>query len=403
VTLRRRLVLVFVAYLALAAVSAGSAFWVASQRDDEIARLDAIVAQGDLSGAQQEEFEAANDRLDDLRDQLHLVIGGALIASIVLTFWAALLVRRSVTRPVDRISDAVRRVRRGDRHTSVPATGPIELARLGADVEDLRRQLNLEILEAVRSREALEARATVVLSLRSQLEPEVEELPPEWTVAAQVEPAEGIVAGDCYDIVRLSPTMLGFVVVDISGHGAVSGILALRCQDMLRAALRNGLEPGDSIQWASEQIDDLGDETFLSAFVGVADLVSGEIRYANAGHPPAILCTTKEAVQLSPTGPIVGLSVGAWSTARATVAAGDTLAIYTDGLVEVRDEQGIAFGLERLVGVVCGSVSDDADAIAKRCLDEISDFAPDRLRDDATVVLLCRGPRTERRKVKLRT
>ena len=401
-TLRRRLVLVFVAYLALAVVSAGSAFWVASERDDEIARLDAIVEQGDLTGAQMAEFEAANDRIDDLREQLTFVIGAALLASVVLTFWAALLVRRSVTRPVDRIGDAVRRVRGGDRQTTVPATGPIELARLGADVEDLRRQLNVEILEAVRSREALEDRATVVLSLRSQLEPEVEELPEDWTVAAQVEPAEGIVAGDCYDVVRLSQSSLGFVVVDISGHGAVSGILALRCQDMLRAALRNGLEPAGAIQWASEQIDDLGDETFLSAFVGVADLATGEIRYANAGHPPAVLCTTKHAIELLPTGPIVGLSVGTWSTAHATLAAGDTLAIYTDGLTEVRDESGAAFGLERLVDLVCRASCDDADSIVKRCLDEIADYAPDRLRDDATVVLLCRGPRVERRPVKLR-
>ncbi len=402
-TLRRRLVLVFAAYLALAVVSAGSAFWVASQRDDEIARLDALVQQGDLTGAQKTEFDAANNHLDELRDQLTLVIGGALIASVLVTFGAALLVRRSVTRPVDRISDAVRRVRGGDRQTTVPTTGPVELARLGADVEDLRRQLNLEILEAVRSREALEERATVVLSLRSQLEPDFDELPEGWTVAAQVEPAEGVVAGDCYDIVRISASVLGFVVVDISGHGAVSGILALRCQDMLRAALRNGLEPGAAIQWASEQIDDLGDETFLSAFVGVVDMGTGEVRYANAGHPPALLCTTKLAVELGPTGPIVGLPTGGWSTARAAVAAGDTLAIYTDGLIEVRDDSGVAFGVERLVDLVCAASCDEADAIAKRCIDEITNFAPERLRDDATVVLLCRGPRVERRRVKLRS
>jgi serine phosphatase RsbU (regulator of sigma subunit) len=402
VTLRRRLVLVFAAYLALAVVSAGSAAWVASQRDDEIARLDAIVEQGDLTGAQRAEFDAANDRLDELRQQLTVVIGSALLASVALTFWAALLVRRSVTLPVDRIGDAVRRVRRGDRQTTVPATGPVELARLGADVEDLRRQLNLEILEAVRSREALEERATVVLSLRSQLEPEIDELPAGWTVAAQVEPAEGIVAGDCYDIVRLSPSVLGFVLVDISGHGAVSGILALRCQDLLRAALRNGLEPAGAIHWASDQLDDLGEETFLSAFIGVADLATGEIRYANAGHPPAVLCTTEHAIGLGPTGPIVGLDVGTWSTAHATVAPGDTLAIYTDGLIEVRDEDGVEFGLERLVDLVCGASCDDADAIVKRCLDEIGDYAPGRLRDDATVVLLCRGPRADRDPVKLR-
>ncbi len=401
-TLRRRLVLIFAAYLTVALVSAGSAFWVTTLRDREIDRLDAVLEPDELTAAEQAEVDRAHDRLDDLHDQLNLVIGGTLLASIGLTIWAARLVRRSVTRPVDRIGDAVRRVRRGDRHTAVPATGPVELARLGADVEDLRRQLNVEILDAVRSREALEEQATVLLSLRSQLEPEVEALPDGWTVAAQVEPAEGVVAGDCYDVVRITPSQLGFVLVDISGHGAVSGILALRCQDMLRAALRNGLDPGASLQWAWEQLDDLGDETFLSAFVGVVDFATGGIRYANAGHPPAVLCRSDEAVELGPTGPIVGLPDGTWHTARDSMARGDTLTVYTDGLVEARDDAGELFGVERLVDVVCDASGDEAAAIAKRCINEIAHFVPERLHDDATVVLLCRGPRARRPAVRLR-
>jgi serine phosphatase RsbU (regulator of sigma subunit) len=241
----------------------------------------------------------------------------------------------------------------------------------------------------------------VLLSLRSQLEPDVEALPEEWTVAGQVEPAEGVVAGDCYDLVRISASQLGLVVVDISGHGAVPGVLALRCRELLRAALRNGLDPGASVHWAHDQLDDLGDETFLSAFVAVADLATGGLRYANAGHPPAILCAADVAVELPPTGPIVGPFEGRWQTAYARVAEGDTLAVHTDGLIEVRRADGEEFGLERLVEVVCRASCDDADAIVKGALDEITNFAPGRLRDDATIVLLCRGPRVSRPPVML--
>jgi serine phosphatase RsbU (regulator of sigma subunit) len=403
VTLRRRLVLILAAYLVLATVSAGSAFWVATLRDREIDRVDALVDPSALSPAERAEFDAANDHLDDLRRALTVVIGGTLLATIILTLGAARLVRRSVTQPVDRIGSAVSRVRRGERHTAVPATGPVELARLGADVEDLRRQLNVEILDAVRAREALEEQAAVLLSLRSQLQPEVRALPDGWTVAAHVEPAEGVVAGDCYDVVRLSPSQLGFVVVDISGHGAVSGILALRCQDLLRASLRNGLDPGASLVWTRDQLDDLGDETFLSAFVGVVDFATGGVRYANAGHPPALLCTRSEAVELGPTGPIVGLPEGAWTTAHAAIAPADTLAVYTDGLIEVRGRAGEEFGLGRLVELMCGASFDEAAAVVKRCMEGIANFAPERLRDDATIVMLCRGPRAERPAVKLRS
>jgi serine phosphatase RsbU (regulator of sigma subunit) len=373
VTLRRRLVWVFAAY---ALILAAAAAWLLR-------------------------IVLVHDRADGLRTELSVGVAAMVLGTLAVTLGAVVVVRRSVTRPLDRIGRAVHEVRNGARHVSVPATGPIELARLGADVERLRRQLNTEVLDAVKAREAVEQSASVLLSLRSQLEPDVEALPHEWTAAGRVEPAEGVVAGDCYDLVRMSASQLGLVVVDISGHGAVPGVLALRCRELLRAALRNGLDPGESVHWAHTQLDDLGDETFLSAFVAVADLATGGLRYANAGHPPPIVCAADVVVELAPSGPIVGPLEGTWQTAYARLAAGDTLAVYTDGLVEVRRDDGEEFGVERLVDVVGRSAYEEADAIVKRALDEIAGFAPERLRDDATVVLLCRGPRVARPLVSL--
>jgi len=375
VTLRRRLLLVFAAYVLVAL--AGAVL---------VLRL---VMVHDQAG------------VDDLRTQLNLVIGGMVLATLAVTIAATILVRRSVTRPLDRIGSAVRDVRAGARHTSIPTTGPRELARLGADIERLRRQLNSEMLDALKAREAVEQSASVLLSLRSQLQPDLDALPNEWTATGQVEPAEGVVAGDCYDLVRMSASQLGLVVVDISGHGAVPGVLALRCRELLRAALRNGLDPGESVHWAYDQLDDLGDETFLSAFVAVADLATGGLRYANAGHPPPVLCASDVVVELPPTGPIVGPIDGQWQTAFTRLAAGDTLAVYTDGLIEVRRDDGEEFGVERLIEIVSRASSDEAEVVVKRALDEVTGFAPGRLRDDATIVLLCRGPRVTRSVVKL--
>jgi serine phosphatase RsbU (regulator of sigma subunit) len=404
VTLRRRLLLVFAAYVLVGL--AGTIFVARGVMlsDQAADREEAILERLDmteLSADDQAALQAAEDRRDELRTERNLVILAMLVTTSALTIGAALLVRRSVTAPLDRIARAVREVRVGARHTSIPAIGPPEIARLAHDVERLRRQLNNEVLDAVKAREAVEQSASVLLSLRSELQPDLDALPADWTVAGQVEPAEGVVAGDCYDLVRMSASQLGLVVVDISGHGAVPGVLALRCRELLRAALRNGLDPGASVRWAHDQLDDLGDETFLSAFVAVADLATGGLRYANAGHPPPILCTTDVVVELPPTGPIVGPLAGEWQTAYTRLAAGDTLAVYTDGLVEVRRRDREEFGVERLVDVVSGAGADEADAIVKRALDEIAGFATGRLRDDATVVLLCRGPRLNRPAAKL--
>jgi serine phosphatase RsbU (regulator of sigma subunit) len=392
VSLRRRLLLVSLVYLVVVLAGGALVLRISTERDDVIEDQRALVAAAPLDDAQQGELNAIQNRLDDLRIQLNATIGMTLGLAFATALAAAFLTRRWVTRPIERLARAVRSARSGKVGVIAPQ-GPREIADLARDVDAMRRQMNRALYDAVRARETIEQSASVVLQLRSELATGVEELPDGWTVAAQVQAAEGVVAGDCYDIINLPPSGLGLVIVDISGHGAVSGILALRCKELLRAGLRDGFEPDEAVQWAAEQLDDLGDETFLTAFVAVIDLPTGDVTYANAGHPPALLCSPSHAAELESTGPIVGPFVGPWQNASAGLDPGDTLAVYTDGLIEVRNAAGKEFGVQRLTDIVCGAAPDDAEAIVKRCVDDVTSFAPGRLRDDVTIALLCRGQR----------
>ena len=224
---------------------------------------------------------------------------------------SAWLIRRWVTHPIDQLIADVRRVAAGDLDDPIRATGPPEIAELASDIEDMRRSIDEQRVNAERTREAVEQNATVVLALRSQLEPEVGELPEGWTIAAQFRAAEGVAAGDCYDLVRLAGgRLLGLIVVDIAGHGATEGILALRCKELLRASLAADVSPGDAIEAAAEQLGEMGPEVFLTAFVAVVDTEDGSIRYANAGHPPAFISSENGDIDLDPTGPLVGPIVG---------------------------------------------------------------------------------------------
>lgn len=392
VSLRRRLLLLSVTYLVLVLAGGAAVLRITAERDDAVAEQRALISGAQLSPQRDAALRAGEDRLDDLRTQLNITIGAVLGVAFATTLVAAFLIRRWVTRPLNRVGRAVRSARAG-KVGVVPPHGPPEIADLARDVDTMRLQMNRALYDAVRARETIEQSASVVLMLRSELAADVGDLPDGWTVAAELRPAEGVVAGDCYDVIKLGPSILGLVVVDISGHGAVSGILALRCKELLRAGVRDGLEPDEAVHWAAEQLDDLGDETFLSAFVAVVDLQTGDMRYASAGHPPALLCSPTHALELEPTGPIVGPFLGPWRTAKAGLDPGDTLAVYTDGLIEVRNADNEEFGLQRLTDVVCDASCEEADRIVKRCVDDVVAFAPGRLRDDVTIVLLCRPPR----------
>jgi sigma-B regulation protein RsbU (phosphoserine phosphatase) len=395
VTLRRRLVVIFLCYLVITVAGTALVLWISAERNQEVERQSALIEEATLDPTERAALMASQERLDELRTQLTVTAVVVLGAALVTTVVAAVLVRRWVTRPIDRVSTAVRDARAGDLGVIAPQ-GPPEIADLARDVDAMRLAMNQALFDATRARETIEQSASVVLGLRSELAADVVELREGWTVAAELQPAEGVVAGDCYDLIEVGDSSLGMIVVDISGHGSVSGIIALRGKELLRAGLRSGLSPGDALAWASEQLDDLDDETFLSAFVAVVDLDDGRLRYASAGHPPAILCVGDSPTELGHTGPIVGPLPGPWATRDLTMGVGDTIAIYTDGVVEARNRMREEFGTERLADLVCDVSCEDAAAIAKRVIDEIAVFAPDRLADDATIVLLCRGPRHRR-------
>jgi len=183
---------------------------------------------------------------------------------------------------------------------------------------------------------------------------------------------------------------LALVVVDIAGHGATEGILALRCKELLGASLAAGVAPGDAVGAAAAQLGDMGPEVFLTAFVAVVDTASGRVRYANAGHPPAYVCVADGDIELGPTGPLVGLFEGEWATAESAIGVGDDLCVYTDGLIEVRNRHREFFGPDRLLELVRGARGEEAAVVVKHVLDEVELFAPGRLHDDATILVLCR-------------
>jgi serine phosphatase RsbU (regulator of sigma subunit) len=260
----------------------------------------------------------------------------------------------------------------------------------------MRTRLVGAVRDARRAREAVEQNAAVVLDLQANLQPEIPKLGGGWSVAADLIPAEGIVAGDCYDVLEVGARSVGAVVIDVAGHGAIGGILALRCRDLLRSVLTIGADPSEALLSTIRQLVPLDSEMFFTAFVAVTDLDTGRTEYANAGHPPALLCDGRVCTELEPTGPIMSGFLGRWTTSSTTIGRGQTLLIYTDGVTEARDEHGEFFGSAPLERVLTDGQSDSADDVVARSRDALEEFAREGLRDDATVVALQRGQPTAR-------
>lgn len=339
-----------------------------------------------------------DDRSTELSRRLSFLLGGTLALLALLAALIALTLERSILRPLRHIGGRVRRVSAGELDQVVEGDGPREFRDLARDVDTMRRRMLDEIDSARHASEALALREPTVAALRAALAPTLRSVDG-VEIAARLEPAEGVLAGDFVDSVVLADDRLGIVLGDVAGHGPGPAIFGLRLKLLLGSLLAGGLEPGEVLGAALARIDDVTEETFATVVIAVVDRQRGEIRYANAGHPAPLLLgqdgrgedTTRE---LTSTGPFLSplLPQAVWATRVAPFESDDLLLAYTDGVVEARDLDGRELGLQRTVEALAGRPEgEELSALIDVLYGEIRDHAAE-LKDDTTLVLCRRSP-----------
>jgi sigma-B regulation protein RsbU (phosphoserine phosphatase) len=312
-----------------------------------------------------------------------LIAGVSITAAVSFAAVALFALRRMEVRPLDALTTAVQAVQSNAGHA--PGTIEPEVDEMGRLRDSMEASGDVETAAL----EAMQQGTILAVQMRSELARDLGEYPAGWTVAAGLRPAEGVVAGDCYDVGLLSVDTVGMVVLDIAGHGALTAVSALRCKDLLKAGLRSGMAPGQAFGWLLAQDHGLAG-TFLTGFVAVIDVESGVVRYASAGHPEAVLRDGHDVTLLPPTGPIVGPVATEWRTEQVTVPVGGTLVVYTDGLIEARDNGRRFYGIDRLCRIVRDTECSEARPFVAEVLADLDSFQPLRVADDVTLVIACR-------------
>jgi serine/threonine-protein kinase RsbW len=187
-------------------------------------------------------------------------------------------------------------------------------------------------------------------------------------VAVVYEPAEVHleIGGDWYDAFWTQPDRrVALVVGDVVGRGLAAAATMGQLRSATRALIGTGLAPHEVL----EALDAYGERHELADLatlvVAELDLVDGALRFACAGHPPPLLLAPDGQVQVLWEGrsPPLGAAMRARPLASDRLAAGATLALYTDGLYERRGES-LATGLERLAGELADQAGAAPDQLA---------------------------------------
>lgn len=175
------------------------------------------------------------------------------------------------------------------------------------------------------------------------------------------------VGGDFYEVVELEKSRRALVVGDVSGKGASAALLMAVSLTLVRNALLDGLDPAAALKKVNDQIAARNPSCmFVTIWAGVFDPSTGRLDYANGGHcPPFTLTETRvgNGLEVRPgrlegvSGPLVGALEGAdYVGFSTTIAPGETVVLYTDGVSEAMNAKRELFGEERLEKVLIADV-----------------------------------------------
>jgi serine phosphatase RsbU (regulator of sigma subunit) len=210
-------------------------------------------------------------------------------------------------------------------------------------------------------------------------------------VTGLLEPAYEV-AGDAFDYAH-NGDRLDIAVLDGMGHGISSTLLTTLAVGAYRHARRNG----EAVDTMHRAIDDAVErqydgDAFVTGILARLDLHTGALTWSNAGHPAPLLLRNRKVVgpmSYEPSPPF-GLDGTGSNTQVTALEPGDSVLMYTDGMVEARTSTGSEFGLERLVDLLerAAAAQVSPEETLRRLIRDVLEHHGGELRDDATLVLL---------------
>ncbi|EIC29131.1 PAS domain S-box protein [Methylomicrobium album] len=218
----------------------------------------------------------------------------------------------------------------------------------------------------------------------------------QFEVVGRCLPADRV-GGDYYDYFSHGGRHLELVIADVSGHAIGPALFMVETRSAIRANAGGVESPAAKLSVLNNFLfEDLDkSDFFLTLFYLQYDIDNRLIRYANAGHPPPLLCRQRHQTcfPLDAEGLIVGVTEQvAFEEKCLPLEPGDIILFYTDGLIEAENDGGDFFGIQRVENLLLEHCRDDPEALIDAFLARLQQFCrTDSFKDDITLMVFkCR-------------
>jgi len=326
----------------------------------------------------------------------NLVLG---LAGIFGLLAIIVLIAGTITRPLRMLSEAAKTIATGNLDAVIP---PIkskdEISDLAQSFEHMQASLKhyiRDLTETTAAKERIEGELEIARRIQMGILPKL--FPPfpnrsEFDIFAAIEPAREV-GGDLYDFFLVDDDHLCFTIGDVSGKGVPASLFMAVTRTLIKSKTTKGLSPDIVLTRVNEDLSIDNDASmFVTLFLGILNIQTGEVTYCNAGHNYPYFMRRDGAVEAFET--VSGIALGLmedfpYQSGNFVLKKGDTFFLYTDGVTEAMNPEDEQFSEERLEDTLNNmkqrSIQEITTAIIRK-VRTFSQTAPQS--DDITVMTL---------------
>lgn len=246
-------------------------------------------------------------------------------------------------------------------------------------------------LEVLEKRE-MQREISIAADIQNKLTPSEFPVCSGVDIAVHSKPARGV-SGDFYDVMSLDDETLGIVIGDVAGKGVPAALVMVMIHTILRLVAAADREVGTTLSWINSGLSGQIDlEHYATMSYLTLNCDGHRVTYSNAAHHPLMVLRHEsgETEEVDTEGIPVGIEPSiSYSQKTVSLARGDVMVLYTDGIIEAMNLDGRQFGIERLEAIIQAHNADSASGIAGAVRDELAAFVGNaQQHDDQTFMVL---------------
>lgn len=319
-----------------------------------------------------------------------ITLGVECVIFFLLFIVIYLLLKGKILKNVRSINASLSRITGGDLEERVCVGGSEEFAALSEDINTTVATLKQYIADAESriDRELELARTIQYAALPSVFPPYPNRK--DFSIYACTTPAKEV-GGDFYDFYLLDERTLAILVADVSDKGIPAALFMMQTKALLKSLAESGLTVAEVLTRANDKLCQSNEaDMFVTVWMGILDLGTGLLQYANAGHNPPLLRRRNGSFEpLNTPGELVlaGMEGITYRPYSLRLQPGDTLFLYTDGVTEAVDDRAELFGTHRMKNVLDTVNTGDAQDLCAAVLKQLDEFVGNATQfDDITML-----------------